>query len=94
MHDWRVDLFCLIFHGLIPVYLEAFLQLIEPVYYSGFRPGYYQIIIIPRCLPSFDIAFIYQGGGELGRCSEVPLQFKAAVTHYDHQRVVIHQNPL
>lgn len=51
----------LIFHSLIPLCLEALLQLIEPVCDSGFRPGHYQIIIIPRWLLSFDIAFIYQG---------------------------------
>lgn len=65
----------LIFHSLIPVCLEALLQLIEPVYDSGFRPGYYQIIIIPRCLLSFDSCFIYQEDAEHGRCSVVPLPF-------------------
>lgn len=75
----------LIFHSLISVCLEAFLQLIEPVYDSGFRPGYYQIIIIPCCQLSFD--------AEHGPCSVVLLQFKAAVTHREHQRVVIGQNP-
>lgn len=83
----------LIFHSLISRCLEAFLQLIEPVCESGFRPGHYQIIINPRWLLSFDIAFIYQGDAEHGRCNVGPLHFTAAVKRSEHQRAVIGQNP-
>lgn len=83
----------LIFHSLILRCLEALLQLIEPVCDSGFRPEHNQIIIIPRWLLSFDIAFIYQGDAEHGRCNVGPLRFTAAVTRSEHQRAVISQNP-
>lgn len=83
----------LIFHSLIPRCLEAFLQLTEPVCDSGFRPGHYQIISNPRWLLSFDIAFIYQGDTEHGRCNVGPLRFTAAVTRPAHQRAVTGQNP-
>lgn len=62
----------LIFHSLIPLCLEAFLQLIGLVCDSGFKTGHYQIIIIPRWLLSLDIGFIYQVDDEHGATARDP----------------------